>query len=66
MANVMTKRGNVDNAVTYEHICDATEDMANINPSQITLGSTCIVLDNGSGGFDVYMAKSNKEWVQLN
>ena len=64
MANVMTKRGNVENAITYEHVCDTTADMDNIDPRYITLGSVCIVLE-GDVGLEVYMAKSNKEWVQL-
>lgn len=62
MANVMTKRGNVENTITYEHVCDTTADMDNIDPRYITLGSVCIVLE-GDVGLEVYMAKSNKEWV---
>lgn len=62
MANITTKRGQVDNVITYEHICDTTADMENIDPQEITLGSVCIVLD---GGFEVYMANSNKEWIAL-
>ena len=64
MANVMTKRGNVENTITYEHVCDTKADMDNIDPRYITLGSVCIVLE-GDVGLEVYMAKSNKEWVQL-
>ena len=62
--NIMTKRGNMDNIITFEHICDTTSDMNNIPPSQITLGSTCIVL-KGASGLEVYMATSDKEWVSL-
>lgn len=65
MANILAKRGNIDNAVVFEHICDTTADMNNIKPAEITLGSTCIVLEGDNGGFEVYMAKSNKEWVLL-
>lgn len=64
MANIMTKRGQQDNVVTYEHICDATADLANIDPKYITLGSVAIVLQ-GDSGLEVYMATSNKEWVSL-
>ena len=42
--NIMTKRGSMDNVVTYEHICDTNDDLANIDPSQITLGSVAIIL----------------------
>ena len=64
MANIMTKRGQNDNVVTYEHICDTVADMANIDPKYITLGSVAIVL-KGSAGFEAYMATSDKEWVNL-
>lgn len=62
--NIMTKRGQVDNIITYEHICDTRADMANIPNNQITLGSVCIVL-KGSAGLEVYMATSDKEWIDI-
>ena len=61
---IMTKRGQTDNVITYEHICDTAADMATIDPKYITLGSVAIVL-KGSAGLEVYMATSNKEWVNL-
>jgi hypothetical protein len=64
MANIMTKRGQQDNVITYEHICDTAEDLENIDPKYITLGSIAIVL-KGSAGLEVYMATSDKEWVEL-
>lgn len=64
MANIMTKRGQHDNVITYEHICDETADLQNINPEYITLGSVALVLD-GTTGLEVYMAKSDKTWVQI-
>lgn len=64
MANIMTKRGQQDNVVVYEHICDTTADMDNIDPKYITLGSIAVVL-KGSAGLEVYMATSNKEWIEL-
>lgn len=64
MANIMSKRGQADNIITYEHICDTTADLANIDPKFITLGSVAIVL-KGSAGLEVYMATSDKEWVNL-
>ena len=64
MANIMTKRGNHDNMVTYEHICDFTSDLTNINPQYITLGSVAIVL-KGNTGLQIYMAASDKTWVSL-
>ena len=60
----MTKRGQQDNVITYEHICDTAEDLENIDPKYITLGSIAIVL-KGSAGLEVYMATSDKEWVEL-
>ena len=62
--NITTKRGNLDNAVTYEHICDTTADLDNIDPRYITLGSVAVVLQ-GDAGIEIYMATSNKEWVEL-
>ena len=61
---IMSKRGSVDNVVTYEHICDTADDLQTIDPKQITLGSVAIVL-KGAAGLEVYIATSDKEWVQL-
>ncbi len=61
---IMSKRGQADNINTYEHICDTTADLANIDPKYVTLGSVAIVL-KGSAGLEVYMATSDKEWVNL-
>lgn len=60
----MTKRGSADNIVTYEHFCDTAEDMNNIEPEYITLGSVCVVV-SGENGLTVYIANSNKEWVEM-
>ena len=65
MANIMTKRGNLDNIVTYEHICDTFEDMQNIDPRTATLGSVCIVIKGENDNLEVYIADSNKEWNML-
>ena len=65
MAAVMTKRGTQDNVVTYEHVCDTTADMAAINPQYINLGSICLVINGESGGLEVYIADSNKEWSAI-
>ena len=64
MASVMTKRGQQDNVLTYEHVCDTAADMASIDPEYITLGSICIVLQ-GSAGLEAYMANSQKQWISL-
>lgn len=64
MATIMTKRGCIDNVITYEHMCDTTADMKNIDLKYITLGSTCIVV-NGSSGLEVYMATSSKTWKPI-
>lgn len=61
---VMTKRGQADNVITYEHICDTTADLEKIDPKYITLGSIALVL-KGAAGIEVYMATSDKEWVEL-
>ena len=65
MANIMTKRGTQDNVVTYEHMCDSHDDLANIPQNQITLGSIAIVLKDNDNQIGVYMADSNKEWLSL-
>lgn len=62
--NIMTKRGSLDNVVTYEHVCDTAADMENIDPQYITLGSVAIVLKDPDS-LNVYMANSNKEWISL-
>lgn len=59
-----TKRGSYDNVITYEHMCDTTEDLQKIKPEYINLGSVAIVLQ-GDNGLEVYMANSQKEWVPL-
>lgn len=61
---IMSKRGSSDNVLTYEHICDTAEDLQTIDPKYITLGSVAIVL-KGAAGLEIYMATSDKEWVQL-
>ena len=47
-----------------KHVCDSAEDLANIDPQYITLGSIAIVLQ-GSDGLQVYMANSSKEWIAI-
>ncbi len=64
MASAMTKRGNLDNIVTYEYVCDKTADLATIDPAYITIGSVAIVIQ-GDSGLEVYMANSEKEWINL-
>ena len=36
--------------------------MDNIDSKYITLGSVCIVIEGESGGLDVYIAGSDKQW----
>ncbi len=64
MAYAMTKRGNQDNVVTYEFICDTTADLNAIQSNEITIGSVAIVIE-GDSGFEVYMANSQKQWINL-
>ena len=63
--HIIAKQGNVDNALTYEHICDTKEDMAKIQRKYVTLGSVCIVLQGENSAMEVYMADSNKEWHNI-
>ena len=64
MAAIMTKRGNADNVVAYEFVCDSTDDLAALDPQYVTMGSTAIVID-GESGFEVYMANSQGQWINL-
>ena len=64
MAVKKTKRGQQDNVITNEFICDTTADLQSINPKDINLGSIAIVLQ-GTSNFEVYMANSQKEWIAL-
>lgn len=61
---ITSKRGNLDNVVTFEHMCDTREDMENIDSHQINLGSVAIVL-KGESGLELYIATSDKEWILL-
>lgn len=60
----MSQRGSQDNVVTYTHICDDTADLDDIEDEYITLGSVALVV-NGTGGIEIYMANSDKEWVSM-
>lgn len=63
--NIMTKRGSLDNIVTYEHYCDTPADLNNIDPHYITLGSVAIVLHDANNTLGAYIADSNKQWVNV-
>lgn len=63
--HILTKVGNQDNVVTYEHICDTLQDRDNIEKRYITLGSTCLVLSGENDTIEVYMADSNREWHDI-
>ena len=62
---ITSKRGSLDNIVTYEHYCDAKADLANIPQNQITLGSVAIVLKDENDTMGIYLANSNKEWISF-
>ena len=64
MATKLTKRGKLDNEITYEFVCDTPADLQAIDKQYIVLGSTAIVLE-GDVGFEVYMANSQQEWVNI-
>ena len=63
--NIMTKRGSQDNIATYEHYCDTVNDMANISPEYITLGSICVVIKGDNDTLELYIADSNHTWNKL-
>lgn len=63
--NITSKRGALDNVVTYEHYCDEKKDLTNIPQDQITLGSIAIVLKDDGDLMCVYIANSNKEWIPI-
>lgn len=67
MANVMTKRGTLDNVVGYEHYCDTHKDMEKIDPRYVTLGSVCIVLEDEENNDELtfYLGKSNQTWEKV-
>lgn len=65
MAAKMSKRGQMDNEITYEFMCDETADLQSIESQYITLGSIAIVVE-GSSGLEVYMANSKKQWININ
>ena len=64
MAYAMTKRGSLDNCVTYEFICDTVADMNAIEDRYRTIGSTAVVLQ-GDAGLEVYISGSDKIWTSL-
>ena len=63
--NIMTKRGSLDNIITYEHYCDTLEDKENISPEYITLGSICVVIKGENNILELYLANSNHTWRKL-
>lgn len=64
MASIMTKRGSQDNVITYEHFCDTEADLAKIDSKYITLGSVAVII-HGDAGLEIYIADSDKQWVNL-
>ena len=66
MSYKMTKRGSLDNEITYEFFCDTVNDMESISNEYRCLGSIAIVLEGDSGGLEIYITNSAKEWTPLN
>lgn len=64
--HISNKRGQKDNVVTYEHVCDNMTDLNAIPKSQSTIGSVALVLVGTSGGIEVYIANGNHEWQLFN
>jgi hypothetical protein len=46
-----------------EFVADTDSDVQNL-PTNVGVGSTCIVVGDGSGAI-AYMLNNNKEWVQV-
>ena len=65
MAHIMSKRGNLDNIVTFEHFCDTNADLQDISLDYRTLGSIAIVLQGNSGGLQIYITNSQRQWLPL-
>lgn len=63
MAYKMTKRGSLDNEITYEFFCDNIEDMEAIEKAYRVLGTIAIVLEGESGGLEIYITNSTREWT---
>lgn len=61
MAYVMTKRGQMDNQVANEFMCDTAADLNKIDSSEITFGSVAVILDT----MEVFIANSKKEWKSM-
>lgn len=66
MAYKMTKRGSLDNEITYEFFCDTIADMNAIENTYRTLGSIAVVLEGDGGGLEIYITNSQREWTALN
>lgn len=64
--HISNKRGQKDNVVTYEHVCDNMTDLNAIPKSQSTIGSVALVLVGTSGGIEVYIANGDHEWQLFN
>ena len=62
MAYAMTKRGSLDNCITYEFMCDTISDMNAIENRYRTIGSVAIVLSGEDDGLEVYISGSDKQW----
>ena len=61
----MTKRGTLDNIVTYEHYCDTKSDLNNIPKEYSTLGSIAIVIQDENDELNAYIANTKRQWVPL-
>ena len=47
--------------INEEYFCDTIEDLMQISPKDINLGSIAIVID----GMQVFIAGSNKQWNSM-
>ena len=61
MSYKLAQRGSLDNEYTNVFYCDEPVDLQKIPVEEINLGSVAVVVDP----FDMYIAKSNKEWISL-
>lgn len=63
--HIMSKCGEADNVLTYEHICDTNQDRLEIDPRYVTLGSKALVLHGEGDALEFYIADSDKQWINL-
>ena len=59
----MYKLVNKKNGEQCEYVADTTSDVNNL-PTDVGVGSTCVVVGDGSG-CSVYMLNNNQQWKAI-